>query len=246
MSSYDKGILEKVFTQFNQYNGILTSNEQDLHLYLNDINSEEMLYYSNEECRRTANYIRESQLIRKGSRNSVLKSRKYTRRELISVYLGVGVQTEFSYLHKCIVVKDYFNKILVVPITSKQYGKNDNKIYDFPPHAHNDLNSSSSALLDQIRVVSKHRVKVKYRNLIKEVVMNELENKLFKLMFPIIDNSIQSLESNITLKENIIHSQSSLIAQKDLKIKELNEELELMKNAQKNQCTTVDSNEEMV
>jgi len=125
------------------------------------------------------------------------------------VFLDLGAQNfkhEPSYTHACIVLANRFDSILIVPCSTKQYGTGHRGIIDATPR--DGFVKNTGIQTENFRWVSKNRVVSNTGNKVSPDVLNKLDAVLLSFS-PATKN---------------------LIAQKDAKIKNQQEEIENLKN----------------
>ena len=125
------------------------------------------------------------------------------------VFLDLGAQNfkhEPSYTHACIVLANRFDSILIVPCSTKQYGTGHQGIIDATPR--DGFVKNTGIQTENFRWVSKNRVVSNTGNKVSSDVLNKLDAVLLSFS-PATKN---------------------LIAQKDAKIKNQQEEIESLKN----------------
>lgn len=151
-------------------------------------------------------------------------------RDVYYVDLGAyNLKYESGFIHPCIVIRRYGGNVLVVPCSSKKYGKNDDLIFDIGKGG--AFREDTGALLDQVRNVSVTRLKAKMGRVSSEVFENLLE-QLLKKYFCKKYNDFESLKSkNEKLEEQVSELQIKLkkleeqFNDKDKQISELQEKL---------------------
>ena len=99
-------------------------------------------------------------------------------RQVVDVELGVHLEGEFSFRHPCLILRATNTSILAVPLTSKHFGKGIQVTpptradkpssaapefrhqvdFQLPPRPGGDPPNGASALVEQIRLLSKKRV----------------------------------------------------------------------------------------
>lgn len=141
-------------------------------------------------------------------------------RDVFYVDLGAyNLKYESGFIHPCIVIKKYGGNALVVPCSSKKYGRGDDLIFDIEKGG--AFRENTGALLDQIRNVSVTRLKRKMGRVTPEV-FNDLLEQLMKKYFCKIYNDFEDLKIKNKKLGKEIHD-------KDKQISELQAELEQLK-----------------
>lgn len=145
-------------------------------------------------------------------------------RDVYYVDLGAyNLKYESGFIHPCIIIRRYGENVLVVPCSSKKYGKKDDLIFDIEKGG--AFRENTGVLLDQVRNVSVTRVKAKMGRVESEV-FEKLLDQLLKKYFCKKYNDFESLKSkNKKLEEQI--------NDKDSQISELQAELEQLKKVSK-------------
>jgi len=105
------------------------------------------------------------------------------QREVHYVDLGAfNLKYEEGYIHPCLIVKRYRNSVIVIPGSTKKYGRVDDLIFDV--QAQNGFKENTGLLLDQIRCVSTTRLisKLKYGKVSSEVFSEIMEKFMQKFL----------------------------------------------------------------
>lgn len=101
-------------------------------------------------------------------------------REVYYVDLGAfNLKWEEGYIHPCVVLKRYGSSVLVIPGSTKKYGKSDKLIFDV--QAGNGFKENTGLLLDQLRCVSTTRLMGRLGNgKVSEIVFDEILDKVME------------------------------------------------------------------
>lgn len=141
-------------------------------------------------------------------------SKSFSRGKVLSIDFGTSnIDYEFSLTHTGIVIADYPNLVVVIPVTSQSDTKYDSlpeKIKEaMVPIAKSDyplFENDSYALLHHIRSVSKNRITKIIGSISKTKLMDQLEQKLYEQHSVFIkkknDEKIKELECKIQELEN--------------------------------------------
>lgn len=109
--------------------------------------------------------------------------------DLISIDFGTSnIGSEFSYTHTAIVLKNYTDFIVVIPITSCKDGRLEHKPIDEQEDTlvltnkdFKDLDSESYVMLYQIRSVSKNRIQKVIGSIANTDLMSKIDYKLAEI-----------------------------------------------------------------
>ena len=137
-------------------------------------------------------------------------------------YADLGAHTlkyESGFIHPSIVIRRYGSSVLVVPCSSKKYGKNDDLIFDIKKGG--VFRENTGALLDQTRTISVTRLKGKMGRVDTQVFDDLLDEFMKKYLCKKYKEHEDLIAKNKKLQKNII--------EKDTLIKELQLELETLK-----------------
>lgn len=157
-----------------------------------------------------------------------------TYRDVYYVDLGAfNLKYESGFIHPCIVIRKYGCNMLVIPCSSKKYGKNDELIFDIGKG--DVFRENTGALLDQVRNVSVTRLKGKMGRVDAEL-FNDLIDQLMKKYlckkysdFKVLENKNKKLDEQINDKDKKICELEEIINTKDKEISNLQNELEELK-----------------
>lgn len=154
-------------------------------------------------------------------------------RDVYYVDLGAyNLKYESGFIHPCIVIRRYDGNALVVPCSSKKYGKDDELIFDIDKGG--AFRENTGALLDQVRNVSVTRFKGKMGRVSTEVFDNLLE-QLFKKYFckkhfdfeslkiknQKLEQQVNELQEKLNKLEEQSNNKDKLISELQEKLKEL-------------------------
>lgn len=119
------------------------------------------------------------------------------------VFLDLGAQNfryEPSYTHPCVIIAENKNMILIVPCSSKKYGKNLSGIIDAT--SADGFSSNTGVQIDCMRWVHKNRV-ISAVGRAKGTILDKIDNHLLDLI-PTYKKEITKLNAEITaLKEQV-------------------------------------------
>lgn len=118
-----------------------------------------------------------------------LYTENYKHGDLVSIDFGTSnIGSEFSYTHTAIVLKNYTDYIVVIPITSCKDGRLEHKPLDEQEDTlvltstdFKDLDSESYIMLYQIRSVSKNRLQKRIGSIENTDLMNKIDYKLAEI-----------------------------------------------------------------
>lgn len=153
-----------------------------------------------------------------------------SHRDVYYVDLGAyNLKYESGFIHPCIVIRKYDGNALVVPCSSKKYGKEDDLIFDIEKGG--AFRENTGALLDQVRNVSVTRFKGKMGRVSSEV-FDDLLEQLFKKYFckkyfdfESLKNKNKKLEKQVSEFNGKINVLEEQISDKDKQISELQNKL---------------------
>jgi len=166
------------------------------------------------------NKSREFKINKKG--NTIKKyyyKQRYGRGKLLSIDFGTSnIGRELAYTHSGIVLADYTDYVVVVPITSKkdfnlsQLAPDIQKVIllieksEYPK-----IDSDSYVLMHQIKSVSKNRITKIITSFSKTKMMEQIEQKLFEVHCPYMNmkykKTINNLDAEIKRLRKIIKKQ---------------------------------------
>lgn len=127
-----------------------------------------------------------------------------SQREVHYVDLGAfNLKYEEGYMHPCLIVKKYGSSVIVIPGSTKKYGKKDDLIFDI--QAQNGFKENTGLLLDQIRCVSTTRLisKLKYGKVSSEVFSEIMEKFMQKFLSKQFHEMNQLKVKNNKLENNM-------------------------------------------
>lgn len=131
------------------------------------------------------------------------KGFKIQPKDVFYVDLGAfNVKYEESFLHSCLVIKKFGTMVLVVPGSSKKYGKNNFLIEDI--NAGDGFRDGTGLFIDQIRCVSVTRIKGKKIGQVDDKTFKRVKDKIIEAYFKDIKDELKQSEDNNQLlkKEN--------------------------------------------
>lgn len=151
-----------------------------------------------------------------------------THREVYYVDLGAfNLKYEEGYMHPCLVVRKYGSSAIVIPGSTKKYGKSDPLIYDV--QAGNGFKENTGLMLDQIRCVSTTRLicKLKYGKISPDVFSKIIERFMEKFLCKQYNDFDSLKKQNKKLLDKLVEIEKSNSILKD-ENKELKDQLESM------------------
>jgi mRNA-degrading endonuclease toxin of MazEF toxin-antitoxin module len=165
------------------------------------------------------------------SNKGQVNATKYNARDILLVDLGADTYGhEFSYEHPCIVIKNEYSSIFVVPCTSQPARRNKKKqIYPefLEGYASDGFAKTTTILLREAKYIDKARVK-KVLGRLKQPLYDTVYNKVFESLFENKSYTIKKLEKirdqKIDEIKNISEEKEHLQEQLDI-IKEQYEQL---------------------
>ncbi|WP_026887961.1 type II toxin-antitoxin system PemK/MazF family toxin [Clostridium beijerinckii] len=131
------------------------------------------------------------------SNKGQVNTTKYNAREILLVDLGADTYGhEFSYEHPCIVIKNEYKRVFVVPCTSQPARRNSSgQVYpDFlEGYATDGFAKTTTILLKEAKYIDKTRIK---RSLgkVKQPLYDTIYNKVFESLFESKSFRIKKLE----------------------------------------------------
>ena len=151
-------------------------------------------------------------------------------RDVYYVDLGAyNLKYESGFIHPCIVIRKYDGNALVVPCSSKKYGKQDDLIFDIKKGG--AFKENTGALLDQVRNVSVTRFKKKMGRVSSEVFEDLLDQLLKKYFckkyfnFESLENQNKKLKNEVNELQEKLNELQEKSNFKDKQIGELQEKL---------------------
>lgn len=154
-------------------------------------------------------------------------------REVYYVDLGAfNLKYEEGFLHSCMVLKRHATSLIVIPGSTKSYGKNNPFIFDV--EAGNGFRENTGLQLDQIRCVSSIRLGGKLRHgKVSPETFNDITNRILQLFFPIKNHELNQMNSQIgslnTILEEIKKENENLKRENE-ELKKENEDYKLVTN----------------
>lgn len=123
---------------------------------------------------------------------------RVVRGNIVDIELGLNPEGEYSLAHPCIVLKAFGNTAVVVPLTSKRFGRGLPTGAGAPDPSSTPTgarqwqvnfvlaegNAGSSALVDQVRVVSKQRMLNVWSQRVPTQVLQTIEFVLMQMLAP--------------------------------------------------------------
>ena len=145
-----------------------------------------------------------------------------SQREVYYVDLGAfNLKYEEGYIHPCVVVKRYGTSVLVIPGSSKSYGKTNDLIFDI--QSGNGFRSDTGLFLDQIRCVSTTR-------LISKLGFGKVTTDIFdKILDKVIQKFFSQKFDEYTQLKNKNNKQQLQLDQQKQKLEILREENDKLK-----------------
>jgi mRNA-degrading endonuclease toxin of MazEF toxin-antitoxin module len=154
-------------------------------------------------------------------RKGTFHSNQYYSRDIIWVDLGSNIGNELSYEHPCIVIKNDYEKVFVVPCSSSKLKNIYNKKGDlFPEYMLGDVTdgftSQTTIILNNAKWISKSRILKKHNKQMSKVLFDKMYEKVFGMIFESRQYTITKLNERIKELEEQIN-----------KLKEDNEKLKV-------------------
>lgn len=137
-------------------------------------------------------------------RKKTFHSNRYYPREIIWVDLGSNVGNELSYEHPCVIIKNDFEKVFVVPCSSskvnKAFDKNGNL---YPEYLIGDVThgftTKTAIILNNAKWISKSRILKKHSKKMHKNLYNDMYEKLFGMIFESRQYTIKKLSSELDI-----------------------------------------------
>lgn len=159
------------------------------------------------------------------------KSRHCSEGTIIEVEFGLTYKTETPYRHSALVIKEYQNKVIVIPSTSKSNywdnafhplsNPNGNKEY-FRVTTTDGFDHNCVLVMNDLKTISKNRIistcgrmDILSENCIYKQIRGQLLNDIFSDEIEEYKNKISVLECDIQDKEDTIQSLFSTIRRKN-------------------------------
>jgi len=145
-------------------------------------------------------------------RKNTFHSNDYSIRDIVWVDFGSNVGGELSYEHPCIIVKNEFDKVFVIPCSSsklsKAYDRTGNLYPEFMIGKRTDGFSKNTAIiLNNAKWISKSRILKKHNQRVSKTLYNDIYNKLFAMIFEpkarLLDITKKSLKEKETANINL-------------------------------------------
>ena len=149
------------------------------------------------------------------------------------LYVDLGNNTygfEFSYYHPCVVIYNEYNKIFIVPCSSKK-GRRDKNGNLYPEYLEGNkqdgFSKKTTLRLNEAKFIDKTRV-LDTLGSVKDSFYDKLYNKLFQLLFESKNYSLEKIQR----KQNKLEKQNQFLKQK---IRNLKSKLEVASRKAKNE-----------
>lgn len=144
-------------------------------------------------------------------------------RDVYYVDLGsFNLKYESGFIHPCIIIRRYGSNVLVIPCSSKKYGKQDDLIFDIPKG--DVFRDNTGALLDQVRNISITRLKSKIGQ-VSEDIFDNLINQLVRKYFCKHYNNFENLKIKSEKLRNQVNMLHDEINTKNYEISNLQEQI---------------------
>lgn len=135
--------------------------------------------------------------------------------EIYFIDLGAyNLKYETGFLHSCLILKQCSKMILVIPGSTKRYGRNNFLIEDV--NAGDGFKEDTGVLIDQMRFVSITRIRGRKLGSVCPDTLKRIQRKVFENSFPSLFKEFSELEID---KENYIDQ-----------VNEKDKEIEFLKN----------------
>ncbi|OEF98949.1 hypothetical protein BHF71_10585 [Vulcanibacillus modesticaldus] len=167
---------------------------------------------------------------KKQEQRNNFSSKSYSRGRLLLIDYGHhNIGLEFSYEHIGVVLKDFGNLILVLPVTSdrgKRYpSKIENTIIRVKSEEYNQFDNDSILLLHQITSIGKNRIiKDLFQNISRTELFKKVEEKLIQIYSPYVNklnkDKVKEFEKLIKNQEDEIEKLRRQIRELQLQISE--------------------------
>ena len=155
--------------------------------------------------------------------SSAKNTTTYKRGEIVFLDLGAqNYQHEPSYTHACIVLANRATSILIVPCSTKKYGKGFKDIIDATTS--DGFLRDTGIQSESFRWVSKNRVVSSSRNRVSARVLDELD-KVFLSFAPSQKIELANRNSRISQLEQDLENTKQACAEAEEKVKQLEEKI---------------------
>lgn len=143
-------------------------------------------------------------------------NQSYLHGDLVSIDFGTSnVGSEFSFTHTALVMHDYTDYLIVIPITSCKEGRLENKPNDeqlstiiIEKDKFKFIESDSYILLYQIRSICKNRITKRIGSIANSEILELIDYKIFELLlnpiFKIYNNEVTTLYEKLSEREKTI------------------------------------------
>ena len=173
----------------------------------------------------------------------------YKRQDIVSIDFGTSnIGSEFSFTHTALVLHEFTDFLIVIPITTAKDGRLENKPLDeqestFVIHKSDFsfIEADSYVLIYQIKSISKNRITKRIGNITGSKFLCDVDSEVFNILLDPLSKKISEEITNLNIK---ISDYKNMIEEKDEKIRELNCLVENLKqnikNNDKNVLTNLD------
>lgn len=147
----------------------------------------------------------------------------YKRGEIIFVDLGaINFKYEPSYTHPAVVLKNAFNSLLIVPCSTKKFGRGYSDVID--AYVSDGFSKDTGIQVGALRWINKNRVISTTSRKVKPRILDEINNHILSYI-PTYKRDKRKFES-IDIENRELKDKNHAL---ELKIKELEEQIEVMK-----------------
>lgn len=176
-------------------------------------------------------------------------AQEYQHGDIVSIDFGTSnIGSEFSFTHTALVLHEFTDFLIVIPITTAKDGRLENKPLDeqestFVIHKSDFsfIEADSYVLIYQIKSISKNRITKRIGNITGSKFLCDVDSEVFNILLDPLSKKISEEITNLNIK---ISDYKNMIEEKDEKIRELNCLVENLKqnikNNDKNVLTNLD------
>ena len=169
-------------------------------------------------------------------------SQEYQHGDIVSIDFGTSnIGNEFSFTHTALVLHEFTDFLIVIPITTAKDGRLEKKPLDEQESTFvirkNDfsfIESDSYVLIYQLKSISKNRITKRIGNISGSKFLCDIDSEVFNILLDPLSKKFSEEITNLNIKisdyENIIEEKDAKITELDCIIKNLKEEIENNKN----------------
>ncbi len=163
----------------------------------------------------------------KNGNNQFFKKMNFTieRGKGVQVNLFGHMGVELTYDHPAIVLSESRDWIIIAPTSSTCYQDEEDLHIDLTPGDGNVVDKNCGIKLENIRMISKKRVKTIFKGKITNEKMDEIDQVLAEHLSPHVDQLVKDLQEKLKEQEGINSDLENDLADKENEIAEKDQEI---------------------